>query len=305
MILLLLGENTFSIDKKISEIINDLNNEADIINFSQDSIETLPNELITDSFFSKNRVFIINNRLEKIDSNIEKKLIDSLSHISDSTIVIFTETKTPKGKIAKFLKEKAETFKFEKPKGKDVVDFVKKTVNSEGGEISPLAAERLVSYIGSDYWQLAEEIKKLSLYKVGDANDSVIQTTDVDELIKSSFESSIFDLMDAISTKNVKRAQILMNSFLDSGENAIYILTMIARQFRNIAMAKFEPNISEGLLAKKAGIHPFVAKKSISQARNFESSEIIKIYDRISEADYKLKSGFVGSHVLEEFVLDI
>lgn len=95
-----------------------------------------------------------------------------------------------------------------------------------------------------------------------------------------------------------------MNSFLESGENEIYILTMIARQFRNIAMAKLEPGINQATLAKKAGIHPFVAKKSIAQAQNFENEEILEIYNRIQGSDLKLKSGFQGNHVLEEFVLN-
>jgi DNA polymerase III delta subunit len=73
---------------------------------------------------------------------------------------------------------------------------------------------------------------------------------------------------------------------------------MIEKQFRNIATAKFENNITEGDLAKKAGLHPFVAKKSLQQARNFEKIEIVNMYQRLMDADLKLKSGFEPKQVL-------
>jgi DNA polymerase-3 subunit delta len=66
---------------------------------------------------------------------------------------------------------------------------------------------------------------------------------------------------------------------------------MIARQFRNIALAKFEPNATPDSLAKMAGLHPYVAGKSFQQARNFDKNEIINMYKRLQDADLKLKSG--------------
>jgi DNA polymerase-3 subunit delta len=109
--------------------------------------------------------------------------------------------------------------------------------------------------------------------------------------------------MDAFAAKNSRRAAELVNSFLDSGENEIYILTMIEKQFRNIAMAKFETNITESGLAQKAGIHPFVAKKSIQAARNFEKTEIIEMYQKLADADLKLKSGFDPKQILQRLIV--
>jgi DNA polymerase-3 subunit delta len=143
----------------------------------------------------------------------------------------------------------------------------------------------------------------LVLYKKGENEVETIDTTDVDLLVRANFEAKIFSLMDAVASKNIRRAAELLNSFLESGENEIYILTMIEKQFQNIAMAKFESNITESSFAKKADIHPYVAKKSLQQAKNFEKIEIITMYQRLMDADLKLKSGFEPKQVLLRVIM--
>jgi DNA polymerase III delta subunit len=109
-------------------------------------------------------------------------------------------------------------------------------------------------------------------------------------LVRSNFEANIFDLLDSIASKNSRKSIRLLNKFLDSGENEMYIFAMILKQFRNIAIAKFEPNLTKERLAQKAQIHPYVAQKSLAQAKSFDKQEIISIYRKFIKADFELKS---------------
>lgn len=296
MLKLFVGTDNYTIGKEVSKITATPDVEVNIVENS--TIADLIPWLGTDSFFSQKRVFVVKNLLGKIEKKDEEKLIEVIKNLPNDTEVVFTEEKElTKSSVYKFLKEKGTIKLFPEGKSVNLVAFIKEKVQEEGGEIAPLAAERLASFVGPNLWQLSEEVKKLVLYKKGGLEVEPIQTADVDLLVKANFEANIFALTDAIAARNTKKSIELLNSFLESGENAIYILTMIERQFKNIAMAKFE-NVSDFVLAKKAGIHPFVAKKSVQQAKNFTKDEIIRIYQRLSWADLKLKSGAEPNQIL-------
>lgn len=303
MIYLIWGKDQFNIQLELNKILK-VHHDAQLEKPKDIATKDYINEILTDSFFDNQRVIVAHELLIQVNKEkSEKELIGALGKITESTIPIFIENAEPKGALKKYLTQNATIKHLDKPQGRDLIDHIKKRSADFGGEISPLAAERLASYVGPDYWQLEEELKKLSLYKKDDPLDQTIEVADIDELVKASFEANIFELMDAISQKNSARSITLLDLFLDSGENEIYILTMIARQFRNIAMAKID-NLSEAELAKKAGIHPYVAKKSIAQARNFSLEEIANTYGRIAQADFSLKSGHQPKKALQSIFLN-
>ncbi len=300
MIKIFYGDDSFSISKELERLyLANQKDNGEIINIDK-SIETsISSMILSVSFFNNKRLFIIKDYLYEIPDSDIKSIIDNFSEISNITDIIFIEkTISKKSKLIDFIKKNGEIKPFELKGYSDPKSFIKKRFLDEGVDIAPLAVERLASFVGNDFWQLSEEINKLILYKKGEEIDPCIDSTDVDLLVKSNFEANIFELLDNISAKNIKKSTELINSFLESGENAIYILTMIEKQFRNIAMAKFENGISDFNLAKKAGIHPYVAKKSISQARSYSKEDILNIYKKLIWADLKLKSGFEPNQIL-------
>lgn len=301
MIYLLWGPDEFG----IQIALNNLKGDDPIITLNEPSLEELRNCALTDSFFDNKKTILLNFYLPKVaKEKKEAQLKNILSKISADTTIIFVEKDLPKGNLKAYFSDTAKTQSFMKPTGKDLAGYIKKRAQELGTEISPLAAERFGTYVGPNYWQIEEELKKLALYVKGRELEPGIDINDVDELVHSGFEANIFELMDAISQKNINRAVTLLDSFLDSGENELYILTMIARQFRNIAMAKIDNIQNEGTLAKRAGIHPFVAKKTIQQARNFSIAEVDKIFGKITKADLELKSGQNAKQALQAIILN-
>lgn len=302
MIYLLWGADEFGIELAVSKLTG---GDGQILNLKEVGLEQFGGNALTDSFFDTQKTLIVNTLLERAaKEKREDELARILDNISDQTTVIFVEKVAPKGKLKKFFEERAQIKSFGKPSSKELSEHVKGRAKELGTEIAPLAAERFVTYIGPNFWQLEEELKKLALYVKNRDLEPNIDINDVDELVHAGFEANIFELMDAISQKNTNRAITLLDSFLDSGENEIYILTMIARQFRNIAMAKIDNIQSETALAKKAGVHPFVAKKSILQARNFTNGEIEEIFRKIVRADQELKSGQNPKQALQSIIIN-
>lgn len=290
MIKLYYGPDSYSINNALEKV--EEKNPAEFKIVGPEGVREFIANLSSSSFFAEKRVFVARDVIPALTEKQVELLLEALKNIDKETDVYFIEQAKPKTlKIFNRVKEIGEVKEFGADKNMNLVSFIKIAVEEEGGTIAPLAAERLASFVGPDLWQLTEESKKLVLYKTTEQGIEEIQTADVELLTHANFEATIFELTDAIAAKNQRHAATLISNFLKDGENTIYILTMITRQFRNIALAKFEPGATPATLAKIAGIHPYVAGKSFQQARNFDKKEIINMYKRLEDADLKLKSG--------------
>lgn len=297
MIKTYIANDSFLINDKVRDVTNVP--EAEVYLFDEESNTTdVTNSFRLNTFFSNKRVIILKNTVASLETKETIKLLEELKNVPDTDIYFFENKAPAKSALFTWLKTNSDFQELVIDKKFDLVEHIKNTVKKEGGEISPLAAERLATFVGSDLWRLSEEIKKLVNYKYSNKDEPVIETADISLLVSPDVDLNIFNLIDAFATKNTKKAAELINDFIDQGVNELYLLTMIWKQFRNIAMAKFENNVTDSILTKKAGLHPFVAKKTMAQARNFDIEDILRIYEKLAQADHKLKSGSEPKQVL-------
>lgn len=305
MIKIFYGDDTFSISKEIELITEKTEKDQGIvITIKPEGIENLESELFMVSFFKSKKLFVIKNCISILPESLKNSLKTKFDKIPERTSLIFVEKSLdPKSTFVNWLKKNSEIKVFNNQIREDPKIFIKRRFKEAGIDIAPLAIERLSDYAGKDFWRLSEEIKKLILYKKSNEIDQCVSSSDIDQLVKPDIEKNIFDLVDAIATKNIKRSSDLIYEFLDSGEKALYLLTMISKQISNIAMAKFESELSEYALSKKAFIHPYVAKKTIAQSRNYSKEDVLEMYKKIAWADLKLKSGHEPSQVLTRIII--
>lgn len=158
----------------------------------------------------------------------------------------------------------------------------------QGASASPDVTETLISLVGNDLWQLQNEVDKLAAYRQG----MDVGADDVKAFVAGQFDESIFSLTDAIAEKNQGSALGLLQSFLNRGEPPLYLLTMLVRQFRILlavsAVAKDEPN--HLTVARRLGLHPFVAQKALRQIRYFDRRQLVALFDQLVGIDRRLKT---------------
>jgi len=154
----------------------------------------------------------------------------------------------------------------------------------------------LVELVGNDLWQLANEIKKISLYK---KKEKKVAISDVEFLVRPKIETDIFKTVAAVANKEKKKALRLIQKHLEKGDSPLYLLTMINFQFRNLLIAcSFRENgktLSDLLQLKLS--HPYVAKKSWLASHAFALNQLKKIYQRIFEADFAIKTGKIAPEI--------
>jgi DNA polymerase III subunit delta len=138
---------------------------------------------------------------------------------------------------------------------------------------------------------------------------------DVETMVLAAKQRSLYELTDAISSKDRPRALLLLHGLLnasDGGEDsAIGHLYMLARTFRQMLIIS-EKNVRDPraiwqVLWQGFRMPPFAAEDLIKQARRYKSRrELTRSIRLVARADLELRSGPANKLlVLERLILDL
>ena len=174
------------------------------------------------------------------------------------------------------------------------------------------AARELVDALGADMMLIASELEKLLLFTQGRGK---ITLGDVETMVLGAKQRSLYELTDAISSRNRVRALALLHGLLnssDAGEDAaIGHLYMLARTFRQMLVI-LEKNVRDSRAIWQAlwqgfRMPPFAADDLIRQARRYKSRrELTRALKLIARADLELRSSPPDKRlVLERLVYEL
>src|ERR1700690_2382488 len=178
-------------------------------------------------------------------------------------------------------------------------------------KIDPDGARELVDALGGDMMMISNELEKLMLY-VGGKNR--ITLGDVETMVLSAKQRSLYELTDAISSKQRVRALEVLDAILSSGggeEAAIGHIYMLARTFRQMLVI-LERNVRDQRMLWAAlwqgfRVPPFRSEDIIKQARRYKNRrELTRAIRLVAKADLALRSNPVSKRmVLERLVMDL
>ena len=194
----------------------------------------------------------------------------------------------------------------------DAMRWVTATAQQAETRMDPDAVRELVDALGADMMMISSELEKLLLYSMGRGK---ITLGDVETMVLSAKQRSLYELTDAISARDKARALALLQGLLnssDAGEDAaIGHLYMLARTFRQMLVI-LEKNVRDSRAIWQAlwqgfRMPPFAADDLIRQARRYKSRrELTRALRLIARADLELRSSPPDKRlVLERLVYDL
>ena len=194
----------------------------------------------------------------------------------------------------------------------DAMRWVAATALEAGARVDPDAARELADALGADMMLISSELEKLLLYTLGKGR---ITLGDVETMVLSAKQRSLYELTDAISAHDRARALALLQGLLNSsdpGEDAaIGHLYMLARTFRQMLVI-LEKNVRDSRAIWQAlwqgfRMPPFAADDLIRQARRFKNRrELTRALRLIARADLELRSSPPDKRlVLERLVYEL
>jgi len=93
--------------------------------------------------------------------------------------------------------------------------------------------------------------------------------------------------------RETARALQLLHHQLAHNAAPIYLLAMITRQFRLLLQWRdlVERGVAFDQATAQLKLHPFVARKTAEQARNFSLPQLEAIYQKLLDSDIAIKTG--------------
>lgn len=300
MIIFLFGKDSFRSLKKLGEIIDKYKEKHEkSLSFhefdSKTNFKDFRDQFQTKSIFQENKLLV----LKDIFSNpkFKKEFLESeIDFTKSKHIIVFHETEEVKKKdpLFVYLKKNSKSQEFELLKGKKLQTWIIKELSEV--KIDSIALKLLIQYTEKDPWKLSNEIHKLANYGVKRITEEHINL-----LVHPSLEQNIFQTIDSISSKQKQKAINLIHQHIEKGDSPLYLLSMIAFQFRNLLIMK--DMIYKGKNINELKWHPFVIKKTYRLSQSFELKQLKKIYQKIVETDLNIKTGKVDPEMGLELLI--
>jgi len=304
MVVLLWGQEDFLIEEKKGEIIRQFQvkyPQGEVTLLGEEAESGDINRLVNQGsgLFSLKRLIIADGCLDRVIQQVKKTeqfLKKCLKGQSEIVLVfVYKKKALPKGKIIGLLKREAKLIQCSPLVGRKLQSWIERKISKQSQQrlkITTEAAEELAVTARENLWKISGEIEKLVNYK----EKGIITKADIESICGGKREMKIFDLVDAIGQRNRAQALALLLSLLRQGENEFYLLTMITYQIKNLARVRnlWEKGVrQEQAISQKLKIHPFVAKKTLIQLKNFSTKDIKRLYHLAARLDAQAKQGEV------------
>ena len=302
---LLFGEEEYLKNQYKNRLHRAILSEDDTMKFSSfegkgvdvrqiDQAETLP-------FFADHRMILIEQ--SGFFKNASPELAEYIPQIPAETILVFVEKDVDKrGKLYKAVQKKGRAVELGRQDEKTLQAWVLGMLKKEKRTITRDALTLFLEKSGNDMENIANELEKLLTYTHG---KDAVEYADVEEICTVTTESRVFDMIRAVAEKKQKQALDLYYDLLSLKEPPMRILFLIARQFNQMMQVKDlrERGYGASEIASKAGIAPFIVKKSLAQSAQFEMDELYRAVKDCVEAEEAVKTGRLGDSLAVEMVI--
>ncbi len=187
------------------------------------------------------------------------------------------------------------------PKGEEITSRILEMTKQAGGKITPRAAAELASLIGNEPRLARQEIEKLLAYV---NYQRAVDIDDVQAVTADTAEGNVFTMVDALAQQQGQRAMSMLQRLLEQ-ENPVILFGMVVRQFRLLIAARdvLDRGADESELIKRMKLHPYVASKSISQARRFRMADLEAVYHRLLDLDEGVKTSQLSIELALEMLV--
>lgn len=296
MIRLLLGENSFEIERALAVIVGEFDGEPERTYGSDLELRQIPDLLMGASLFAQKRLVVIKQLSE--NKAVWADFSNWLERLSDDIYLVLIEAKPDKRtKTYKDLQKLAETREFKLWGERD--SFVAESWAVEeasrlGASLSKPLAQKLVERTGVDQWRVFHALEKLAV--LDEITEESINLT-----VDASPTENIFQLFETALRGDGAKLRDMIQTFelTDDPYQLFGLLSGQAFQLAALAVAE-KPG---GEVAKDIGAHPFVLQKLAPHAERLGRAGAKKIITAFAEADAGMKTSVAEPWLLIERAL--
>ena len=211
----------------------------------------------------------------------------------DTVLVLVADGLKKDAALTKAVGKAGEAHAYEVGK-KEVPQWVGEQFARLGATADRDACRALVEAVGDDVGDLSSEIQKLATW----ANGEQITRAAVEQLAVGRAETPIFAVTDSWGSRDVAGTLRATESLLDrthrprSGELIRIVASLVGHvgRVRKVAVLA-DDGVRSSEIASRLKMHPFVAEKSVRQARNFSADELAQATVKLAALEAGTRGG--------------
>ncbi len=250
---------------------------------------------------SKMRLVVVKNA-EKLSVNYINSLESYLSYPSPFTCLVLMFSEYEKPPFENTGEALLVLFNVDK---KDMTQAIQNEARKLGYDITKNAAETLILLVGENLQNVYGELQKLTIF-VG--NRKKIESQDVEQLTEKAQFKDVFQLINAISEKDKKKALKVLLELESTNEDPLSILNKISWRFRLIWKAKelIDKKATEKEILKELRVSPGALYYIRREANNFRYEDIKRMSFILYEGDRSFKTSSAPKNLsLTKLVLEL
>ena len=288
-VITLSGNNHFLIDEEIIKRQQAFLAENDEIGIEHIDAENMSfNEVVSQlnagSLFINKKLIILKNI--GLNKELTQSAGEVIERLSDDIDLVIVEPKIDqRSKLYKDLKQLTNLVVLNELDQNSLINWVIKRVELFNGRINRQNAALLIERVGINQLLLSNEIEKLLLYDLDVSKASICL------LCEPNPKSNIFDLMDAIFSGNLRRANSLFMEQKAMGVDINQIIGLLAWQLHIFSIVKSAPStLSIYEIAKDASTSPGVVSKAQKIVAKITVSKLDEMINRLLSIDHDRKT---------------
>ena len=241
----------------------------------------------------------------------QEQLADFAEHSRSGTILLQAATADRRSRLWKLLQKRGHAYQFDLMRTiEEAETFLQERFKGEGVRVERQACRYLAETLGTGIPDLLTEVRRLCIF-VGDRKELTL--ADVEGQVAPTRTHTVFEFVDALGHRDARQALGVLDRLLDGGIKSdrktdvqaipLILVSLIHRQIRNMLLAQSlvkDHGTDPRDLARQLGVPPFVAEKTLRQARRFPEHRLQETLEELASVDLRLKSTALPSRALLE-----
>lgn len=311
----------WAMEQIIEKYVNPASIELDLSVIEKDNIDIdrIKEACETFSMMSAKRVVVLKDfevlsgeKVKNMGEGQEEELIEYLQNVPEGCLLLMVASKADKKrKIYKAVEKYGKAYEFEPLNDRDLSGFIEKRLRNAGKKISPSVLKSYIQSCGYTFkesdctlYNIENDINKMVAY----SQEEQIYLSDVNAACCGNLETTVFEMLDAVSMGSKGEAYKFIDRLLNSGDNIFMIISLIASQFELILQVKelLEEGKTSGHIQKILKVHEFRIKKAIQFSSKYSIDNLRKKLIKIYEIEKNIKTGILEDKLaLELFIAQI
>jgi DNA polymerase III delta subunit len=294
VITLLCGDNDYELTKKVAQLKTGSKGSVERFDASDLNREQLADIFAGQTLFATSRMILLDNPSGNTD--LWQELPTWVERLDDATEIILIESKPDKRTSTyKWLKKNAEVQEYSQPDDHALTPWVATYANEHGVRLTSAQTRRLIDRAGTDQWELAHAIDKLSL--AGEVSDQWID--DVTQLSPNQNVFALFEIV--LNGDRTRLAEAIVA--LKATEEPYRVLALINTQALQLAALVYGDGNASKVAADLGAKSAYPYQKLTPYATRLSKGQAKRMLEVLAASDIRLKSSDAGPWLVLENTL--